>query len=290
MSSISTPSPFVSATTSTATTPPLAVKSISHQIHAILYSPDSPHAWDFLKTNSPFPVSVLIQQKKVIDLLFKLEPGPTVDWSSLRTNLAILKPYAINTRTGPQILQFFKSLIELQAKWLLAIARVEAYRTYQNQLHGYYVLRRQIYTQQVQAAGYVPDEADVAYERECQEYEHAAAGNVFMKQEQRLMAKVETETVNLVTCKVSEEMWRSSAILWAMVDKYRQWQRARQGDISQRRALLKERNEMVGGAQMGMQQVDADDLDVQQDWGGQSMVDASNTNLQQAWTVHGIEF
>lgn len=104
-SSTTTPFTFASTTSSTAATPPLPTpKQISEQIHAILYDPNSPHAWDFLSIKRPFSVSTLMQSKPIVDLLFILEPGPTVDWKGLRTNLAVLKPYAINTKTGPQLL------------------------------------------------------------------------------------------------------------------------------------------------------------------------------------------
>ena len=102
------------------------------------------------------------------------------------------------------------------------------------------------------------------------------------------MAEAEGCAIKLVQCKTSQEMWRYSAILRAMVDKYGQWQRARQGEHEhqKRRAELKQQNEVVGG-QLGW---DASNMNEQHIVSGQSLIDADGTKEQQVWTVHGIEF
>ncbi len=159
----------------------------------------------------------------------------------------------------------------MQASWLLVIARLEARRAYNKQLREYYVFCRQAYTQHLEDPSVSPEAADIAYANECQQYDATMDAGTFNQSETALVAELKKEGIRLVQYKISLEMWRYSAILWAMVDKYGQWQRAKQGDSLAQRAMLKERNATVARNQLGLG------------------VDAGNVNEQQVWTVHGIE-
>jgi hypothetical protein len=82
-----------------------------------------------------------------VGLLFTTEPGPKVNYDGLSINLALLKPYVINTPPGPALLGFFKSLLQLKANWLLAAARLEAFRCYDRTTFIYYTEWNQAFRQ-----------------------------------------------------------------------------------------------------------------------------------------------
>jgi len=66
--------------------------------------------WEFLTTKAP-PVSKLVENKTIVELLLTIEPGPKVDYDVLRTNLTLLQPYVIKTSSGSALFGFFKSLL-----------------------------------------------------------------------------------------------------------------------------------------------------------------------------------
>ena len=126
----------------TATTPPsIDAGYISEQVHNTIFHKEEDRniKWEFLTTKAPFPVSKLVENKTIVELLLAIEPGPKVDYDGLRTNLALLQPYVIKTSSGLALLGFFESLLQLQAGWLFGAAKLEAFRCYDRTLFTYYV-------------------------------------------------------------------------------------------------------------------------------------------------------
>lgn len=91
-----TPSAEVASSRASATNAAYVIE----QVYKILFvdAEDSPSKWEFLKTKAPLPVSKLVENKAIVELLLATEPGPKVDYDDeLSRNLALLKPYVINT-------------------------------------------------------------------------------------------------------------------------------------------------------------------------------------------------
>jgi hypothetical protein len=173
--------------------------------------------WEFLTTKAP-PVSKLVENKTIVELLLTIEPGPKVDYDVLRTNLTLLQPYVIKTSSGSALLGFFKSLLQLQAGWLLGAAKLEAFRCYDRTLLTYYVEWYEGFRKDTAARAL--DELEIAYEKECQEHAVARAGGSYVQREQQLAKEVDNKAIKLVTCKTSPEMWKYNRILWTIVEQY----------------------------------------------------------------------
>ena len=166
-------------------------------------------------------VSKLVENKTIVELILTIEPGPKVDCDGLRTNLALLQPYVIKTSSGPALLGFFKSLLQLQAGWLLGAAKLEAFRCYDRTLFTYYVEWYEEFRKDTAARAL--DELEIVYEKECQGYAVARAGGSYAQREQQLVKEVDNEAIKLATCKTSPEMWKYSRILWTIVEQYQHY-------------------------------------------------------------------
>ena len=268
-----------------ATTPPsFDADYVSEQVHNLIFhkEEDRDIKWEFLTTKAPFPASKLVENKTIVELLLAVEPGPKVDYDGLRTNLDLLRPYVIKTSSGPALLSFFKSLLQLQADWLLRAAKLEAFRCYDRTLFTYYVEWYEGFRKDTAARAL--DELEIVYEKECQEHAVARAAESYVQQEQQLAKEVDNEAIKLLTCKTSPEMWKYSRILWAVVEQYQRYVQTRNAlalqkkfreeegkkrkveEILQRRAEVKKKNAKIRKQQMGMQQQDANNLFIQQDW------------------------
>ena len=270
---------------STSTTPPSADAGfITEEVHNILFHKEADPGikWAFLTTKAAFPVSKLLEDKAVVELLLTTEPGPKVDYDRLRTNLTQLQPFVIKTPSGPALLSFFNSLIQLKAVWLIAAAKLEAFRSYDRTIFTYYIEWYEGF--RLDTAGHPLDDGEMAYEKECQEHAGNRAKGTYAKQEQQLIRELEEEALKLVTLKTSQDMWKYSRILWTITEQYKCYKQrtktaaARQKvrdeemkkrkteEILRRRAEAKQKNDEDRKHQMGMQQQDANNLFMQQDW------------------------
>lgn len=101
-----------------------------------------------------------------------------MDYDGLHTNLALLQPYAIKTSSGLALLGFFKSLLQLQAGWLLGAAKLEAFRCYDRTLFTYYVEWYEGFRKVTAACAL--DELEIASEKECQEHAVARSGGSYV--------------------------------------------------------------------------------------------------------------
>src|SRR2546421_3541365 len=193
--------------------PAINAAYVTEQVYKILFinAEDSPSKWEFLKTKAPFPVSKLVENKAITELLLAIEPGPKVDYDGLSKNLALLKPYVLNTPSGPALLGFFKSLLQLRVRWLLAAAKLEAFRCYERTTFTYYVEWNEVF--RMDTTGRDLDERELAYQNECQEYTQNQLSASFMRQEGQLAKVVKAEEAKLINFKTSQEMWKNSRIL-----------------------------------------------------------------------------
>jgi hypothetical protein len=256
---------------------------VSEQVHNLIFhkEEDRDIMWEFLTTKAPVPASKLVENKTIVKLLLAVEPGPKVDYDGLRTNLALLRPYVSKTSSGPALLSFFESLLQLQAGWLLGAAKLEAFRCYDRTLFTYYVEWYEGFRKDTAARAL--DESEIAYEKECREHAVARAAGSYVQQEQQLAKEVDGEAIKLLTCKTSPEMWKYSRILWAVVEQYQHYIQTRNALALQKkfreeegkkrkaeeilqRAEVKKKNAKIRKQQMGMQQQDANNLFIQQDW------------------------
>jgi hypothetical protein len=256
---------------------------VSEQVHNLIFrkEEDRDIMWEFLTTKAPVPASKLVENKTIVELLLAVEPGPKVDYDGLRTNLALLRPYVSKTSSGPALLSFFESLLQLQAGWLLGAAKLEAFRCYDRTLFTYYVEWYEGFRKDTAARAL--DESEIAYEKECREHAVARAAGSYVQQEQQLAKEVDGEAIKLLTCKTSPEMWKYSRILWAVVEQYQHYIQTRNALALQKkfreeegkkrkaeeilqRAEVKKKNAKIRKQQMGMQQQDANNLFIQQDW------------------------
>jgi hypothetical protein len=247
---------------------------VSEQVHNLIFrkEEDRDIMWEFLTTKAPVPASKLVENKTIVELLLAVEPGPKVDYDGLRTNLALLRPYVSKTSSGPALLSFFESLLQLQAGWLLGAAKLEAFRCYDRTLFTYYVEWYEGFRKDTAARAL--DESEIAYEKECREHAVARAAGSYVQQEQQLAKEVDGEAIKLLTCKTSPEMWKYSRILWAVVEQYQHYIQTRNALALQKkfreeegkkrkaeeilqRAEVKKKNAKIRKQQMGMQQQDA---------------------------------
>jgi hypothetical protein len=266
----------------TATAPPsIDTGYISEQAHNTIFHKEGDRdiKWEFLTTKAP---SKLVENKTIVELLLTIEPGPKVDYDGLRTNLALLQSYVIKTSSGLALLGFFKSLLQLQADWLLRAAKLEAFRCYDKTLLTYYVEWYEGFRRDTAARAL--DELEIAYEKECQEHAVARARGSYTQQEQQLAKEVDNQAIKLVTCKTSPEMWKYSRILWTIVEQYQRYiqtknafalqkkvreeegKKRKAEEILQRKAEVKKKNAEVQKQQMGMRQQHTNYLFIQQDW------------------------
>lgn len=251
-------------TTSANSTPSSSTRaSISEQIHDILYATDSPSRWDFLATKQPFPGLALVKNSAIKELLTNFEPGPKVNVHALKANLTILKKRLLETNNGRALLAFFQLLLQLKATWLLAAAKLEAFRAYNIQREHYYVTSRQ------DTNDLEPDAAQ-AYINGCQEYDRQEANVETIEQEESLMATLREAAVKLVLCKLSKAMWRQSMALWEICNYYEakvreqvtetmemtETKRKVSEELLRRRAIVRVRNDDMQRRQMSMQLVE----------------------------------
>jgi hypothetical protein len=154
---------------------------VSEQVHNLIFhkEEDRDIMWEFLTTKAPVPASKLVENKTIVELLLAVEPGPKVDYDGLRTNLVLLRPYVIKTSSGPALLSFFESLLQLQAGWLLGAAKLEAFRCYDRTLFTYYVEWYEGFRKDTAARAL--DESEIAYEKECQEHAVARAAGSYVQ-------------------------------------------------------------------------------------------------------------
>ena len=237
----------------------------------------------FLTAKAPFPVDKLIEDTTIVRLLLTTEPGPKVGYDALRTNLTLLEPFVTNTSSGPALLAFFESLLQSQARWLIAAAKLEAFRSYDRTLLTYYVEWYEGFRQDT--ATRVPNEGEIAYESECQEHAANRLAGTYAQQEELLVQELQAEAINLVRAKTSQDMWKYGRILSTITDQYKRykqrtkstaaaqkkWQeeetkKMNMEEILRRRVETKKNNGEIQKRQMGMQQQHTNNVFMQQDW------------------------
>jgi hypothetical protein len=264
---------------STSSTPPaIDADYVTQQVHNIIFHQEENHAikWEFLRTKAPFPVSKLVENKPIVELLLTTEPGPKVDYNGLGTNLALLKPFLINAPSGPALLGFFKSLIQIKAGWLLAAAKLEAFRCYDRTLFTYYIEWHEQFEQDTAARNL--DDVEISYQEKCLEHASTRASGFFTIQEQQLLKEVEVESMKLINFKTSQEMWKNSRILWHIIEQYQRFQQKKKAAVQQTNLpdekmnkrkteeILQRRAEVKKKSEEAMQQQEANNLIMQQDW------------------------
>jgi hypothetical protein len=139
---------------------------VTEQVSKILFvdAEDSRIKWEFLQIKAPCPASKLVEIKAIIELLLTMEHGPKVGYDGLSQNLALLKPYITNSPSGPALLGFFKSLLELRVSWLLAAAKLEAFRCHDRTTFTYYIEWNEVF--RMDTAGRELDDKELAYQNQ----------------------------------------------------------------------------------------------------------------------------
>lgn len=200
---------------------------VSERLYQILFldAEDNPAKWEFLTTKAPLPVFKLLANPTVTEILLTTEPGPKVDYEGLGNTLALLKPFVISSPSGPALLRFFKSLLDLRVRWLLAVAELEAFRCYDKTTFTYYIGWNEAFQQDT--AGRALDDNELAYWNECQDHLYLRLSQVFELQEEQLVKEAEVEAMKLTNFKTSGAMWKNSRILWTVTEQYQHYQQTK---------------------------------------------------------------
>jgi hypothetical protein len=192
------------------TLPPL-----SGQFYSLVYGNNPEQRQLFFTTKKPASVAALLKNKHVLSLLQNNEPGPNVDYEVLRLNLSQLQQH-LSTSFGRYLLDFFRYLLQVRAKWMISAVKFETFNAYSIMLYQYYVVERREAQNQC-AYGTL---AYLAYEHECITFQSSNAPAKIENYFRALRDVYTSACRDLVDAKLSDQMWKCATVLWKLVEQY----------------------------------------------------------------------
>ncbi|EHY53351.1 hypothetical protein HRR83_003561 [Exophiala dermatitidis] len=99
-------------------------------IFSLLYEDNEASLTHFLKNQAPLPIKGIINNPTVMDYLLSREAGPKVEYKNLRPALAALRPFLSRSANGKTLLAFYRKLLQLQGRWVIAAAEMVTFDMY----------------------------------------------------------------------------------------------------------------------------------------------------------------
>src|SRR5271170_1745774 len=192
-----------------------ALPPLSDQFYSLVYGNNPEQRQLLFISKKPASVAALLKDKHVVSLLQNNEPRPRVDYEVLRLDLSQLQQH-LSTPLGRDILDFFRNLLQVRARWITSVVKFETFNTYSIILHQYYVAERR--EAQNQCAYGKP--AYLTYENECTTYQSSNAPAKIENYFRALRDASASACRDLVDTKLSDQIWKCSTVLWKLVEQY----------------------------------------------------------------------
>ena len=189
------------------------------QIYAILYGSNTKIASHSIATRMPPSVNCLLSNKKIVDILLTLEPGPAVDYHALLTNLRVLEHHMRGTPSGPGLINFFENLMQFRTAWLNSIAQQTACYAHDQCLKTYFVDGQE--AAQISIGEDLNDEGYMLYQQECKEFATQSYQDVIHEQRNHLAAMVAENAMDLFQYKSKPAMRLNCTRLLIITHQYK---------------------------------------------------------------------
>ncbi|KIV84122.1 hypothetical protein PV11_06095 [Exophiala sideris] len=91
-------------------------------VFALLYENKGPALTHLIVNKAPLPLKNVINNGPFMEYILNKESGPKVEYKNLRPALTAMRGFLIMSPTGKQLLDFYRQLLQLQARWAIAYA------------------------------------------------------------------------------------------------------------------------------------------------------------------------
>ncbi|OAG37078.1 hypothetical protein AYO21_08726 [Fonsecaea monophora] len=136
--------PDMPSTTSTLTLPLRTAPSKSVTLDpyfTLLYEDNKRSLQHFLDNKAPLPGKIVLATPRFVEYLLSKEPGPKVQYENLRPALSAIRSFLVSSPGGKKLLAFYKHLLQLQGRWLMATAELVSFELYIKLTHNLFISR-----------------------------------------------------------------------------------------------------------------------------------------------------
>ncbi|KAI1626461.1 hypothetical protein EDD37DRAFT_348208 [Exophiala viscosa] len=91
-------------------------------VFSLLYEDNGPAVTHLIVNKAPLPLKHVINNGPFMEYILSKEAGPKIEYKNLRPALTAMRGFLIMSPTGKQLLDFYRQLLQLQARWAIALA------------------------------------------------------------------------------------------------------------------------------------------------------------------------
>lgn len=125
-------------------------------IFSLLYENNKPALTHLINNKAPLPLKDVISNGPFMEYILSKETGPKVEYKNLRPALTAMRGFLIMSPTGKKLLEFYRQLLQLQARWAIAFAEQAAFEIWKTLTQVLYIDRHDTQLM-AHITHYVPD-------------------------------------------------------------------------------------------------------------------------------------
>lgn len=99
-------------------------------VFSLLYEDNKKALTQLVDYKTPLTVKDIIINEAFIDYVISKEPGPKVQYQNLRPALSAIRPFLTASPNGNKLMAFYKNLLQLQGRWIMASSEFLAFDMY----------------------------------------------------------------------------------------------------------------------------------------------------------------
>ncbi|OAP55283.1 hypothetical protein AYL99_10256 [Fonsecaea erecta] len=210
--------PNTSSTTTTFTLPLRAAPAKSLTLDpyfTLLYEDNKTALHHFLHDKAPLPVKDILATPRFVEYVLSKEPGPKVQYENLRPALTAIRSFLLSSSGGKRLLAFYKHLLQIQGRWLIATAELVGFELYVKLTHALFISRddKKLLAHFVEV---IPD--TVSKVADYSTLDKASFDSLFASEKSRLQEACFTATDGLFDFKVSRAFYHSHGKLLTAIE------------------------------------------------------------------------
>ncbi|KIX96184.1 uncharacterized protein Z520_07962 [Fonsecaea multimorphosa CBS 102226] len=107
----------------------------------LLYEDNKKALLHFLHHKAALPVQDMLGTPRFVEYLLSKEPGPKVQYANLRPALSAIRSFLVSSHGGKKLLAFYKHLLQVQGRWLMAAAEFVGFELYVKLTRALFITR-----------------------------------------------------------------------------------------------------------------------------------------------------
>ncbi|KIX05546.1 uncharacterized protein Z518_06418 [Rhinocladiella mackenziei CBS 650.93] len=221
-------------------------------LFTLLYEDNRKALTHLIDRKAPLPLNDVLENATFVEFVMSKEPGPKVEYQNIRPAFTALRAYLVLSPTGKKLMTFYKTLLQMQARWVIATVEVLTFDIYVKLTQVLYIDRddKRLMAQMIK---YVPDAAVRIATHTTGD--RTAFNKSIFAQKKRLTSAVVTAAETLFNYKVSPEFVQNHGKLLVAIELGgKKVQAARENHVRHQAKIhqARERNKAMDARQIGM--------------------------------------